>query len=207
MKRLDELIKWYEDNASNKYEKMICEELKVINNMFDELEDYDEQLFIDKIIRTFCEVVDNHRDKIDDLEGRIDYFGSCNNQQNFVPVYAPKMQGFENDEQVRKAFTYYLTHEVQKALSSYTINDYCSRIKILWKTFYEAYKNQELPDNLRVIEEKMSFGNPLLNAYRHAEEIHYYIHFQIEQDKENRNWTNARAAFNKFQEFVLYSMK
>ena len=39
MKRLDELIKWYEDNASNKYEKMICEELKVINNMFDELEE------------------------------------------------------------------------------------------------------------------------------------------------------------------------
>ena len=33
MERLDELIKWYEDNASNKYEKMICEELKVINNI------------------------------------------------------------------------------------------------------------------------------------------------------------------------------
>ena len=60
MERLDKLIKWYEDNASNKYEKMICEELKVINHMFDKLEDDDEQLFVDKIIPTFCEIVENH---------------------------------------------------------------------------------------------------------------------------------------------------
>lgn len=208
MERLEKLIQWYENNTTSNYEELICKELKVINDMFDELDDLEEKLFIDKIIRIFCEVLENHHDKIDSLEGMIEHLTyNSNKQQNFVPVYAPQMEGFETDEQLQKAFTYYLTHEVKKPLSSYTINDYCSRIKILWKTFYDAYKNQELSQNLRVMEEQVTPDEPLLNVYNHLREICDYIHFQIEKEKDNKNWINARAAFNKFQEFAINTLR
>ena len=202
MKIIDEQIQWYEQNATRKDDDLIKANLKLINNLFDEIENSEDRIFIDKIISTFCEIMEIQRDVIQEAEyNDMIASGYGPTQSNLIATYVPQMEGFKNDEQLRSAFAYYLTHQVKKPFSSYTINDYCSRIKILWKSFYEECKNNEMPDSIRVLEERVVPDNPLLNAYHHIDEIQYYLNMKISLDKENRNLTNARAAFNKLDKF------
>ena len=112
-----------------------------------------------------------------------------------APVSAATLN---NDKELQAAFTDYC---LQNGKSSYTANDYCSRIKNLWRTFYQAYQSGELPDELEIRKEKIQSDSPLLNAYYHADELHCYISMKVAGTDGNRNWLNVRAAFNKFDEF------
>ena len=50
MKIIDEQIQWYEQNATRKDDDLIKANLKLINNLFDEIENSEDRIFIDKII-------------------------------------------------------------------------------------------------------------------------------------------------------------
>lgn len=199
MKEIEEQIKWYDDNATRKDDGLIKANLKLINNLYNEIENSEDKIFLDKIINTFCEIIEIQKDVINDVTMTSEQIGlsSVPNGQAFIVDYSG-IKEFVDDKQIQNAFT---SHYLGKGKSSYTINDYCSRIKNLWKLFYEEYKNGELPKELIVNEEKINSDTPLLNAYHHTDELACYISAKIVCTEGNRNWLNVRAAFNKFDEF------
>lgn len=199
MKEIEEQIKWYNDNATRKDDGLIKANLKLINNLYNEIENSEDKIFLDKIINTFCEIIEIQKEVINEVAMAAEQGGlsSAPNQQAFVVDYSD-IKEFSDDKQIQNAFTSYC---LGKGKSSYTVNDYCSRIKNLWKSFFEEYKNDGLPKELIVNEEKINSDTPLLNAYHHTDELACYISAKIVGTEGNRNWLNVRAAFNKFDEF------
>ena len=199
MEKIKEQIQWYENNATRKDDDLIKANLKLINNLYAEIENSEDKIFLDKIIGTFCEIMEIQRDVINDVMVLSEQGAFCSapNQQSFIVDYSGTAE-FSDDKQLQAAFTSYC---LGMSKSSYTVNDYCSRIKNLWKNFYEEYQNGELPREIEVIEEKIKPNSPLLNAYYHADELNCYISMKIAVNEGNRNWAKTRAAFNKFDEF------
>ncbi len=199
MKIIEEQIQWYDDNATRKDDELIKANLKLIDNLYNEIENSEDKIFLDKIINTFCEIIDIQKDVINDITMEMEQVGlsSFSNQQAFAVDYSA-IKEFSDDKQIQNAFTSYC---LGKSKSSYTVNDYCSRIKNLWKLFYEEYKKGDLPKELIVNEEEINSDTPLLNAYHHTDELACYISMKIAGTDGNRNWLNVRAAFNKFDEF------
>lgn len=105
---------------------------------------------------------------------------------------------FKDDKQLQAAFIDYC---LSNGKSSYTANDYCSRIRNLWKNYYKEYKESELGDELKPCDEMISPENPLLNVYNHSDVIYRYLIMKLNENEDNRNLLNARAAFNKFDDF------
>lgn len=226
MKKIDEQLQWYAQNSNSLYDDMVSIELEKINSLYDRYEDHTDEIFVEEIIESFCKIIERQRDKIYDLETENGVYGfhapasntggSANggfgfsgqpSGHGFMSYQKYSVQsddvirdGFSNDKQVQEAFTQYC---LSSGKSSYTVNDYCSRIKNLWKSFYSEYKEGVLPEELIVDEEVITSVNPLLNAYNHTEELSCYISMKIAGSEGNRNWANTRAAFNKFDEFKM----
>ncbi len=219
MKKIDDQIQWYKQNSNSLYDDMVGIELEKINSLYARYEDHTDEMFVEEMIESFCKIIERQRDKIWDLETEnggtkeADGFGNQpvgHGCMAFAKNSSPKnngipQDGFQNDKQLQGAFTQYCLNDGK---SSYTVNDYCSRIRNVWNLFYKAYKgeceeNERLPEELMsaVAEDDISSGNPLLNAYNHIEELSCYISMKIAGTDGNRNWANARAAFNKFDEF------
>lgn len=199
MKEIEEQIKWYDDNATRKDDGLIKANLKLINNLYNEIENSEDKIFLDKIINTFCEIIEIQKEVINDVAMAAEQGGlsSAPNQQAFAVDYSD-IKEFSDDKQIQNAFTSYC---LGKGKSSYTVNDYCSRIKNLWKSFYEEYKKGELPKELIVNEEEINLDTPLLNAYHHIDVLTCYVSMMIAISEGSRNWLNTRAALNKFSDF------
>ena len=199
MEKINEQIQWYEQNATRKDEDLIKANLKLIDNLYSEIENSEDKIFLDKIIGTFCEIMEIQRDVIYNLETENEQCNVYNvsTQNNFAVAYTNPTE-FTNDKQLQEVFTAYC---IKAGKSSYTVNDYCSRIKNVWKSFYAEYQNGELPEDIEVNEEKINPNNPLLNVYYHTDELNCFISMKIAESEGNRNWANTRAAFNKFDEF------
>ncbi len=195
IKKIDEQIEWYDNNSTRKEDNYIKAHLKLIRNLSENVESSEDIMFIDKIVGTFCEIIETQRGVISELE-YIDTYSAGNIAS---PTTNLQTEEFVNDSQLQMAFTSYC---LSKGKSSYTVNDYCSRVKNLWKSFYEEYKNGMLPEELIIDEEVIKHNFPLLNAYHHTDELNCYISMKISGYEGNRNWANIRAAFNKFDEFV-----
>ena len=198
MKKINEQIQWYDKNSTRKDDDLIKANLKLIDNLYSEIENSEDKIFLDKIISTFCEIMEIQRDVINELQAES---WSYNDSTGYV--YTNQTE-FTDDKQLQEVFTAYC---IKAGKSSYTVNDYCSRIKNVWKSFYAEYQNGELPEEIEVNEEKINPNNPLLNAYYHADELHCYISMKIAVNEGNRNWANTRAAFNKFDEFRVSIQK
>lgn len=227
MKKIDDQIQWYKQNSNSLYDDIVSIELEKINSLYDRYEDHTDEIFVDEIIESFCKIIERQRDKIHDLETESGMYNmtahplglsnSTNEAESsfdfssqpfrhrFIAFKSTPaenngilQESFQNDKQLQDAFIQYC---LINGKSSYTVNDYCSRIKNLWKSFYEEHQNGELPEELVVIEEKINPNCPLLNAYHHTDELHCFISMKIAGNDENRNWANTRAALNKFDEF------
>lgn len=192
MKKINEQIQWYDKNSTRKDDELIKANLKLINNLYEEIENSEDKIFLDKIINTFCEIIETQRDVINELQAES---GCYNDSTDYI--YTNQTE-FTDDKQLQEAFTVYC---LKSGKSSYTVNDYCSRIKKSWKAFFAEYQQGTLLEEIEVNEEKINPNNPLLNAYYHADELHCYISMKIAESEGNRNWANTRAAFNKFDEF------
>ena len=207
MKQLDKQIKWYEKKWKGFDKQAVLEELETINELYD-ITDFDNNNLVEKVITNFCEIIEEQREKIHELEMKIENEERIfSRQHNFIAFNMTQNKNFESDEQLQKAFQHYLTHEVKKPLSSYTVNDYCSRIKNFWNMYYDSYKEDGLPEQLFPTEEDIIQGQPLLNAYRHVYCLQGYVGLLIFMDEENRNLTNAKTAFNKLEEFRKFVEK
>ena len=104
MSEIEKQIQWYEDNATRKEDDLIRANLKLIDSLFDEIEHSEDRIFVDKIISTFCEIIEIQRDVIQEAEyNNMLAAGYGPSQNNFMATNVPQMEGYKNDEQQRKA--------------------------------------------------------------------------------------------------------
>ncbi len=91
---------------------------------------------------------------------------------------------------------------LNKGKSSYTVNDYCSRIKNLWRSFLEEHHSGQLRDDLSFEIPEILRDGVLMNVYDNVDVLKEYVNDKIIKLGKNRNRANTRAAFNRFYEFV-----
>lgn len=138
MEHLNDLIQWYEENATRKEDSLIKIKLKMINSLFDEITSSEDRLFMEEIIAAFAEIVSTQRSVISDLEAeeedciypdaylfrndpatRLIRFEAEEapderEAEKALHPYLPPAGGFQTDEQVRKAFANFLTYHTVK---------------------------------------------------------------------------------------------
>jgi hypothetical protein len=198
-KKIDELIGWYQENASRKEDDYIQANLKLIIHLAENVEDSDDIIFIEKIVDTFCDIIKKQREVIQELEfyAATQPLDTPSQQCNYIPSYETQTQGFTDDEQIKASFLAYMKNEGR---TDFTANDYILRIQNLWRSFYADHKDGELPKELDedINEELIQSEYPLLNAYNYIEELNRYVSIKLEGAESSRNWANIRAALNRF---------
>ena len=199
VKKIHELIEWYDENSTRKEDDYIKANLKLVMNLAENVENSDDIMFIEKIADTFCDIVKKQREVIQELEYETGDLAANGNmdKQSYMPSYVTPMDNFSNDEQIRAVFSAYMQKEGK---SSFTANDYILRVQNLWRSFYSDYQAGELPSEIAesVIEEEIKADAPLLNAYNHIEELNCYVSMKMAGSGGDRNFANTRAAFNTF---------
>ena len=143
-----------------------------------------------------------------------------------VPPYRPPEGGFQNDEQVKKAFTNYLTYHAKrksgKGFSTHTSYDYSSRVKVLMEIVCQEWAESNGDSRIQLTEQNLHAGYPFLNAYNNLHVLKEYVErkeqelrdislglrqpMSAEEVKRNplnnqRNLGNTTAALTKFEEF------
>ena len=203
MRKIYELIDWYEDNSTRKEDDFIKAKLKSIIHLAENVENSEDIMFIEEIVQTFGDIIRKQRVIIRELEEESEFLplGQDFSRQNFMTSYIAPVEGFANDEQIKAKFTAHM-QKPGKEKSPFTINDYILRIQNLWRSFYSDYEAGELPSELAesVIKDEIQQDSPLLNAYNFIEELNCYLSMKIAGDSSNRNWLNVRAALNIFGE-------
>ena len=251
MKKIEDLIRQYDHAAADAVDMHIKVKLKIINGIFEDIKDSEDRIYMEEIISKFAEIVECQRGVIGELMSEIAAeagYGPASTKHNFVatgnlsaedipwsadckpcevqqtrelPSYLPPEGGFQKDEQVKKAFTNYLTYHVNrktksgkdKPFSIHTIYDYCSRIKVLFEIVY---------DWIQLDEQTILPGCTFLNAYHNISALNKYIEMKstelreisiglreplpAEEAQRNplnnpRNLGNTTAALAKFAEF------
>lgn len=221
MKKIDELILWYEQNSLTTHDCIVSIELEKINSLYDRYKDHTNEMFVEEMIESFCKIIEKQQEKASELEENLkneinanSYDGGIfsGNQplgHSFMTVTnlgrdnmssnpEEKIEDFQNDKQLQNAFTQYC---LSNGTSSYTVNDYCSRIKKTWKSFEDDYRTGNLRDSLASKFPEIPWDGILMNVYYNIETLCEYIKGKIAETEGNRNWLNARAALNKFDEF------
>lgn len=205
MNRIDEMINWYKENATRREYTLIKAKLKLIKSLLDEIENSEDRIFVDEIIDNFADIMALHRDVIMDKETELEScaaaFGVGDNSTSGFVAFLTQTNGFRDDKQLQAAFAAYLASKKKKPLSSYTINDYCSRIRNLWKSFYAEYQAGSLPKELSENVEIIHEDNPLINALNNIDELNCYAEMCMHSEN-GRNWANAIAALNNFADFA-----
>lgn len=192
MRQIDEKIKWLEQNATRKDDDLIRVKLKMVNELYKEIEYAEDRLFMDEIIETFLGIMDIQRGVIYDLQMEMESgSGYTPGQHSFVAAYIQPEEGFQTDKQLQTAFATYLT---SKGKSSYTINDYCSRIRNLWKLFCNDPEVSVPMDS--VLPE-----HPLVNAFVFSEELNKYVSDKLASAENKRNLANSQAAMRRLDDF------
>lgn len=192
MRQIDEKIKWLEQNATRKDDDLIRVKLKMINELYKEIEYAEDRLFMDEIIETFLGIMDIQRGVIYDLRMEMESgSGYTPGQHSFVAAYIQPEEGFQTDKQLQTAFATYLT---SKGKSSYTINDYCSRIRNLWKLFCNDPEVSVPMDG--VLPE-----HPLVNAFVFSKELNKYVSDKLTCAENKRNLANSQAAMRRLDDF------
>ena len=217
MKRIDEQIQWYKQNANSLYDDMISIELEKIQSLYARYEDHTDEMFVEEMIESFCKIIERQREKIGDLEMETIQGGVASEPMRAVLGHNDLSQsymayssvdgsedGFQDDKQLQAVFTQYC---LSNGSSSYTVNDYCSRIKKIWKSYEEEYRSGELAEHLSAEFPDFHCDAALLNAYEKLEVLGRFVREKITETDANRNWLNARAALNKFGDFKAYIKK
>ena len=114
---------------------------------------------MEEIIDRFSDIVELQNTVISDREMELESLAAAGSGCNTSSFIALRQDGFRDDKQLQAAFADYLSKKKKKPLSSYTINDYCSRIRNVWKSFYAEYQAGSLPKELSENVEIIHHGN------------------------------------------------
>ena len=141
MRVIDDLIRQRDCVAADDVDISIKIKLKIINNLFEEIKDSEDRIYMEEIISKFADIIECQRETISELLTKVaaaDGYGPM--QHNWrttpprltaddipwdpecapenvekneeLPSYLPPKDGFQTDGQVKKAFTNYLTYHV-----------------------------------------------------------------------------------------------
>ena len=202
MEKIEKQIQWYKQNSNSFYDDMVSIELEKINSLYDRYEEHTNEIFVEEMIESFCKIIEKQREKINELEceaanDELIAFSGKTVGHSFIDL-SNNQQGFQDDKELQFAFTQYC---LRNDTSSYTVNDYCSRIKKIWKSFEDDYRNGKLSEDLSSDYPEVPWDGILLNVYDNIDVLGKYVKEKIDETNGNRNWLNARAALNKFVEF------
>jgi len=255
MKRIDDLIKRYDQPMADVIELHTQAKLKMIKALFEEIKGSKDCAYMEEIIAQFVERLEDTQDTIDQQLVEIakaDGYGPMNNnfmtgskpnpddipwdpeedpaneQVKEIPSFLPPEGGFQTDNQVKKAFTNYLTYHVErktkagkdKPFSVHTIYDYSSRMKVLMEIVYEEWMVLNRDGWIQLREQTIQAGCPFLNAYNNIDTLKQYVARKERElsdismgfreaapDRQKnplnniRNLKNTIAALAKFEEF------
>ena len=145
-----------------------------------------------------------------------------------VPTFLPQAGEFQTDDQVKKAFTNYLTYHVDrktkagkdKPFSVHTIYDYSSRIKVLMEIVFDEWMASNRDGCIPLSEQTVQAGRHFLNAYNNIDILKRYVECKEQElleismglraaapdSQKNplnniRNLKNTIAALAKFENF------
>ena len=76
MNKINELIKWCDDNNTRKEYMLIKAKLKMIDTLCEEIPSLEDNRFVEEIIDAFSEIIDIQQEIIDDMQIEIE---SCSN--------------------------------------------------------------------------------------------------------------------------------
>ena len=210
MKKIDDLIRrydhpWADGTAFHRQAK-----LKMIKALFEEIKDSRDCAYMEEIIAQFTELVNDMQDTINAQMAEIakaDGYGpgedafvaapkrtddgipwdleeepSVRTIKEIPPILPPE-GGYQTDDQVKKAFTNYLTYHVErrtrsgkeKPFSVHTVYDYSSRLKVLAEIVYKQWQEGNGDDGLQLSEQTLRPGCPFLNAYHNISALEQYV--------------------------------
>ena len=255
MKLIDDLIRRYDHPMADATEFHTQAKLKMIKALFAEVKDSKDCAYMEEIIAQFVELLEAMQDTIDSQMVEIakaDGYGPMkhdfasgskltsddipwdpeeapgNGQIKEIHPFLPPEGGFKTDDQVKKAFTNYLTYHVErktkagkdKPFSVHTIYDYSSRIKVLMEIVYEEWLASNRDGRMQMNEQTIQAGCPFLNAYNHIDALKQYVERKerelhdismglcepVPEGKRTpldnpRNLNNSCAALARFEEF------
>lgn len=202
VRKILDVIQWYEDNATRKEDDFIIAKLKSIILLAENVENSEDLIYIEDMLDILLDIIKRQRHVIRELEdeqGSVAFNAQGLNQYGFMSSCVAPIEEATRDEQIKSVFMAYMK---KKDKSPFTTNDYILRIQNLWRSFYSDYEAGELPSELAesVIRDEIDTDCPLLNAYNCIEELNCYVSMKIAGDSTNRNWFNIRAALNIFGE-------
>ena len=179
----------------------------MVNSLYDECENSEDKIFFDEIINNLSDIIKIQKEMIeelnDELRNEITYSGYLESLGE-----TSNNGRLESDEQLQNAFIRYFSYNVKKPLSSYTLNDYCSRLRNLWATYYEAMlQNDADLEGIYISNEEFSSETPLLNVYNNIEALRFFVAKKSKSAENKKKWLNAGAALSKFEEFAIQSNK
>ena len=225
MEKIDEIIQWHEAQADTFYDDMVIIELEKINKLYDRYTDHGDEMFVEEMIESFCKVIGRQSEKIEYQSNLLDSFsadraappssahsfmrigtlrdefmtaGTLRDEFLTVKTVPAEPLSFQDDKALQDTFTQYC---LGKGISSYTVNDYCSRLRKVWKSFEDDYRGGLLGDELAAEFPEAPWDAVLLNVYDCIAVLGKYIEKKIAESDSNRNWQNSRAALNKFGKF------
>lgn len=209
MKCIDEVIKKMQANVSRYDESFAIANLELANKLCEICKAAEDLCYLDKIVQTFCEVLETQQEIIRDLKMEIDRLEMSDAQlatvgmrSNYIPtlqsaVVAEKKETevpfelteggeFKDSNQVKAAFIAYLKkiRKNEKPLSETTVYDYSSRIKSLWVYFEKEWKSGMLEGKVQICEEKLKQGETYLNVYNNLELLEKFIEYKGNEIKE-----------------------
>lgn len=255
MKRIDDLIRRYDHSMADAAEFHVQAKLKMIKALFAEIKDSKDCVYMAEIIAQFAELIEKMQDTIDsqvveianaagygpmhhgfvpssrltdaDIPWDLDEMPE-NERTKEIPSFLPPEGGFQTDDQVKKAFTNYLTHHVdrktkagkEKPFSVHTIYDYSSRIKVLMEIVYQEWMDGNKESRIPLDNNSVQVGRPFLNAYNNIDALKQYVERKEQElldvslgcieaapdGQKNplnniRNLKNTIAALAKFEDF------
>ena len=250
MKLIDDLIQRYDHPMADAIEFHTQAKLKMIKALFEEIKDSKDCAYMEEIIAQFVELMEGMQDTIDSqlveiakadgygpanhnfmtgvklTAGDIPWDPECDPTDKVVapPSYLPPEGGFQTDEQVKKAFTNYLTYHAKrkngKTFSTHTSYDYSSRVKVLMEIVSDEWASCNKDTWIPLSEQNLQAGCPFLNAYNNLDALKMYVQRKEQEIREismglrepnpdgarnplnnPRNLGNSTAALTKFEEF------
>jgi hypothetical protein len=255
MKTIDDLIKRYDHPMADVIEFHTQAKLKMIKALFEEIKGSKDCAYMEEIIAQFVELLEDMQDTIDRQMVEIataEGYGPMKHPfvpksrltdddipwdtdedpddmpRKEYPSFLPPEGGFQTDDQVKKAFTNYLTYHVErktkagknKPFSVHTVYDYSSRIRVLMQIVHEEWLAANRDSWIQLNPQTIQEGRSFLNAYNNVAALKLYVERKEQElreismgfieaapDSQNnplnniRNLKNTIAALAKFEEF------
>ena len=230
MKCIDEVIKKIQANVSRYDESFAIANLELANKLCEICKAAEDLCYLDKIVQTFCEVLETQQEIIRDLKMEIDrqemsdaQLATVGMRSNYIPtlqsaVVAEKKETevpyelpeggvFKNSNQVKKAFESYLKGIIKNGhpLSHATVYDYSSRINMLFTYFDKERKAGKLEGEIQIEAGKIIDNGSYLSVYNNLELFEAYVREKEreikEREAEKRPFSAEELALNPLNSY------